>query len=197
MTPASSESFDGADLPSFSATKTEWRRWARARHAAGAAQGTESGILAALDAHLETLDRGVVVLFSALPGEVSVAELAEGGRHRFAITRTPPRGWLTIHAWEAERERHPYGFSQPVADAPEIPLREIVAVLVPALAFDREGYRLGRGAGYYDELFSRMPAHVRRIGVTPSTLIVDELPRDAHDIPMHVLATENGCSEIR
>ena len=184
-------------MPTAADSKADWRVWAAERHAAGAAEGTEGAILDGLRMHLAHLDAGVVVLFAALPGEVSVERLVEsGGRHTFALTRTPATGWLTIHAWGADREIHRYGFSQPVESASEIAFSELRAVLVPALAFDRTGYRLGRGAGYYDELFSRMPPSVERIGVTPAALVVDELPRDPHDIPMHTLATEDGCTPV-
>ena len=141
-------------------------------------------------AYLASLEPTTIVLFSSLPGEVAVDRLITVGRHRYGVTRTPRNGWLTIHPWDAPRERHPFGFSQPVADAEIIPAEELGVVLVPALAFDRHGVRLGRGAGYYDELFSRLPASVGRVGITPSALVVEQLPREAHDIPMHLLITE-------
>jgi 5-formyltetrahydrofolate cyclo-ligase len=66
-------------------------------------------------------------------------------------------------------------------------------MVVPGLAFDRTGVRLGAGAGYYDRLFSR-PAMsgVVRLGLAYAFQIVPHLPADAWDIPMHGLCTEEA-----
>lgn len=56
-------------------------------------------------------------------------------------------------------------------------------IIIPAIAFDRQLYRLGRGKGYYDRYLAKTQA--RRIGVTLSLMRVDSLPRDQWDIPMH------------
>ena len=158
--------------PEATASKPEWRRWARSVHQSGVVDAVGDRIVDEAAAYLASLEPTTIVLFSSLPGEVAVDRLI-----------TP-------------RERHPFGFSQPVADAEIIPAEELGVVLVPALAFDRHGVRLGRGAGYYDELFSRLPASVGRVGITPSALVVEQLPRAAHDIPMHLLITEAGILEV-
>jgi 5-formyltetrahydrofolate cyclo-ligase len=62
-------------------------------------------------------------------------------------------------------------------------------VLVPGLAFDREGRRLGYGAGYYDRLLARLTG-VPRIAVAFSSQVVDQIPVDAHDLPVDILITE-------
>jgi 5-formyltetrahydrofolate cyclo-ligase len=64
--------------------------------------------------------------------------------------------------------------------------------LLPGLAFDLFGTRLGRGAGYFDELLSRVPGDALLVGVTPADLVVDRLPRERHDSVMGYLATEEG-----
>lgn len=181
--------------PDAASSKAEWRRWARAIHRQGIAEAVNNQILAQAAAYLASLEPTTVVLFSSLPGEVDVDRIATMGRHRYGLTRTPPKGWLTIHHWDAPRERHPYGFSQPVADSAMIAADEVGVVLVPGLAFDRRGVRLGRGAGYYDELFSRLPESVRRVGITPAAVVVPQLPRQTHDITMHLLITEGGVEE--
>lgn len=178
--------------PAATDSKAAWRRWARAQHHHEVTASVAAGILDHARRFLEALEPTTVALFSSMPGEISVDDLADISVHRFAITRTPPAGWLSVHAWDAPRERHRYGFTQPVAGAPQIPLSDVGCVLVPALAFDRDGFRLGRGAGYYDELFARMGEQPIRIGVVAGSLVVERLPRDPHDIPMHLLITEDG-----
>ena len=63
--------------------------------------------------------------------------------------------------------------------------RTILNLIVPGVAFDRKGNRLGRGKGYYDRLLSRM-AHtdVYKLGICFPYQLVESVPTDAHDIAM-------------
>lgn len=62
--------------------------------------------------------------------------------------------------------------------------------IVPGVAFDREGYRLGRGKGYYDRLLKDVTAP--KIGLAYSFQIVPRLPHNRYDIPMDIVVTESG-----
>ena len=64
-------------------------------------------------------------------------------------------------------------------------------VLVPAVAFARDGNRLGMGAGYYDRFLLKCLQAVQ-IGVAYAALLQDEVPTDAYDVPVPYLATESG-----
>jgi 5-formyltetrahydrofolate cyclo-ligase len=66
---------------------------------------------------------------------------------------------------------------------------KIDVILVPALAFDRTGYRIGYGGGYYDRF---LPQAIRavKIGVAFASQIVAEIPVDGHDLPVDVIVTE-------
>lgn len=64
-----------------------------------------------------------------------------------------------------------------------------VAVL-PGLAFDRRGYRLGYGGGCYDRFLSRYAPQALRVGLAFSCQLVETLPTEAHDVPLHFLVTE-------
>jgi len=99
---------------------------------------------------------------------------------------------LTVHPYYSPRERHRLGFEQPAADAPLVGEESLDAVIVPGLAFDRSGYRLGYGGGYYDRFLAELPLGVFVIGYAPEDLMVDRLPRDAWDVPVAWLASENG-----
>lgn len=131
-----------------------------------------------------------------MPGEPDLAELRAGridpNVGPFALTRTPDEGSvLTIHPADSEMETHRYGFAQPVSNSNLVADDDIAAVLVPGLAFDRQGGRLGFGAGYYDRFLGRLDPGVIRVGVSDG-FIVDEVPVDEHDISMTHLATEIG-----
>jgi 5,10-methenyltetrahydrofolate synthetase len=161
-----------------------------------------------LSTKLAGLERFVVV-YDALDGEVNLNPLWEPHQSdsrpsrsdsltsiAYAITRTPDVGMaLTVHPVSAELERHRWGYRQPVAGSLEVPLNEVGAVLVPALAFDLQGGRIGWGAGYYDRLLSRLNADVLKIGISDG-YIVDSVPTDAHDIPMTHIATAAGVISV-
>jgi 5-formyltetrahydrofolate cyclo-ligase len=68
-------------------------------------------------------------------------------------------------------------------------------VLVPGVVFDRRGFRLGYGGGYYDRLLASLPRAVR-VGLAFSLQVVEELPVLPHDLPVDVLVTEDGVLEV-
>ncbi|HUT25895.1 MAG TPA: 5-formyltetrahydrofolate cyclo-ligase, partial [Sumerlaeia bacterium] len=67
-------------------------------------------------------------------------------------------------------------------------------IIVPGIAFDRRGYRIGFGAGMYDRfLVSHLDS--RRLALAYSLQIVDHVPADPHDLPVHAILTEEGMIE--
>lgn len=65
-------------------------------------------------------------------------------------------------------------------------------VIVPGVAFDRRGYRLGYGGGYYDRFLLRLGQGSVSVGVAFSLQVVDELPCEEHDRPVNLVITESG-----
>lgn len=176
--------------------KAGWRSWA-SEELAPVSPAVSEAIVAALAGWLPAAPAGVVVSFLAMPGEVDLSGLADTTDRRLAVTRTPrPGGLLTVHPIDAARHRHPYGFDQPVPEAPTIPVEEIGVVLVPGLVFDVRGGRLGRGAGYYDRFLPTIPGAPALVGVAAAAAVVDELPMEGHDVWMTQLATEEGIREV-
>ena len=78
---------------------------------------------------------------------------------------------------------HTFGFDQPQPQfIREMPPERIDLILVPGLAFDQQGRRLGRGGGYYDRFLANLPAHTPRIGLAFDFQILTSLPFLPHDI---------------
>jgi len=73
---------------------------------------------------------------------------------------------------------------------PQKVLKEVDAVFVPGIAFDRQGYRIGFGGGYYDRLLEKLPAKAK-IGVCFDFQLLDKIPSDPFDVPMDFVITEN------
>lgn len=87
----------------------------------------------------------------------------------------------------------PSTFDVPEPLGHELPARpeDVQVVIIPMLAFDIEGNRLGYGAGYYDRFLSRYP-HVTKIGAAFSCQQTGNIPTDDNDVKMDYIVTEKG-----
>jgi 5-formyltetrahydrofolate cyclo-ligase len=83
-----------------------------------------------------------------------------------------------------------YGIAEPHFDLEkQVALKDLDAVIVPGLAFDRTNNRLGRGAGYYDRFLSTLPKTVTTVGLAFDFQLTESLPTEAHDVRLaHVIA---------
>ncbi len=66
---------------------------------------------------------------------------------------------------------------------------EVDLIIVPGVAFDREGYRIGYGGGYYDRFLADLD-HVTKISLAFDMQIIEKIPRDHYDIPVNYIITE-------
>lgn len=80
--------------------------------------------------------------------------------------------------------RGPYGILEPALKKP-VDLQEIELVIVPGVAFDTTGKRLGRGKGYYDCFLARMPESAHSIGLAYDFQILPSVPTADHDVNVH------------
>jgi 5-formyltetrahydrofolate cyclo-ligase len=138
-----------------------------------------------------------LLLFASLPGEVETDAIAAEAARR-GITVTYPRCLpetreLALHAVTEAGHLVPgaYGIREPDAFVcPLVHAREVDAVLVPGLAWDRAGRRLGRGAGYYDRLFALPHFRAFRCGLFFAAQELDPIPVDPWDAPLDAVVTE-------
>lgn len=170
------------------ANKAEWRAWAYAERRALPDKSGE------VTAHLREFlrARGVrrVLAYCALPGEPDVSALRADFELFTTRTRYQPFRHLTIHAWDTATERTRFGYLQPPAAAARESLDRMDAVLLPGLAYDRSGVRLGYGGGFYDRL---LPGYQGlTVGVTWAATLVAALPQEAHDCRVAWVGTELG-----
>ncbi|HIE21353.1 MAG TPA: 5-formyltetrahydrofolate cyclo-ligase [Acidimicrobiia bacterium] len=125
----------------------------------------------------------VTPLFKQLPG------------WRWVLPRVEPDGTVTFRDRDLPRERHPLGMEQPVDQGPVIPVPEIDVFLVPGVAFDGHGGRLGRGGGHYDRILAQRRPGSDVVGVTVEARVVEAIPVADHDQRVDWLATETGVRE--
>lgn len=98
------------------------------------------------------------------------------------------RRWTPATPLSANR----YGISEPLGTA-EVHARDINALLMPLVAWDRQGTRLGMGGGWYDRSLADPELRARRIGVAWTLQEAEApLPRDPWDAPLDAVVTESG-----
>ncbi len=133
-----------------------------------------------------------LAIYGAINGEIDPAPLA---RHaaRVCYPRIEQRTTLAFHLVADPGALAPdvWGIPTPSADSPPIELAEVDVVIVPALAFDRTGHRLGYGRGYYDRALA-MADRPLRVGVCHPFQLIDQLPRHDADQPVDVIVTPEG-----
>ena len=101
--------------------------------------------------------------------------------------------WHICSATSRPLQSAAYGILEPHADEPTLDLATVDLILVPAVAGDRQGYRLGYGGGFYDRLLSD-PSWAAKptIGILFNFALLPCLPIDPWDRPLHGICTESG-----
>lgn len=129
----------------------------------------------------------VIMLYSALPDEVPTQilmdELVAQGK-MVLLPRVISDTDMELHRYTGKQDLQTgaYGIQEPTGEL-FTDYNAIDVAIVPGMAFDVEGHRLGRGKGYYDRFLSRVP-HLYKIGLCFSWQLVDQVPCDEHDIKM-------------
>jgi 5-formyltetrahydrofolate cyclo-ligase len=150
-----------------------------------------------------TMTPGIIVSgFMPLKSEINplplMQKLAEAGA-RLALPAIAGRGKpLIMWAWEfgAPLDRGQWGIREPKPDAPEV---EPDILVVPLLAFDREGFRIGYGAGYYDMTIHRLRAlkPVTAVGIAFAAQEVPKIPTTPRDERLDLVLTEREVIDLR
>lgn len=133
----------------------------------------------------------VLLYVTAFPEEVVTAPLIDrtlSRGQRLALPRVECRS-QSLRLFEvrdpaAELSRGSLGIPEPGADCPEITPQQVDWVLVPGLAFDPRGFRLGRGAGHYDRLLPQLRPDAPRWALAFDSQWLDMLPVEPHDQPL-------------
>ncbi|WP_306361063.1 5-formyltetrahydrofolate cyclo-ligase [Nocardia sp. CC227C] len=182
--------------------KQAWRAELLARRAAVSAE-ERMAEAAALAAGVTALHADgwvcAYVPVGSEPGSLALLDALRAGGARVLLPVTGPPGplaWAEYLGGDRLR-RARYGLLEP--DGPTIPdaldLAELI--LIPALAVDRRGVRLGRGAGYYDRTLHAARPDARLIAVVRDDELVDHLPEEPHDHRMGwVLTPHHGLRRL-
>ena len=139
--------------------------------------------------------KGIVSGFIPYKSEISTLPLLGELQHQGWRTCLPvviaAEQPLVFRAWSLRHKLVPGMWDIPIPDdSAEEVLPDVL--LVPMLAFDAKGYRLGYGGGFYDRTLEKLRAlkTVTAIGVAYGAQMVDEVPRGPHDAPLDYVMTE-------
>ena len=140
----------------------------------------------------------VILCYVAHDGEVETQPildqiLADGKRLVVPFTVPKHRQLIAaeIHDRKTDLEPGPYGIPHPRRlYGRRVPHKDLDLVIVPGVAFDKAGRRLGRGGGYFDRFLEKVPHSVPRIGLGFRFQVVAELPSESHDQPVNKVITD-------
>lgn len=137
-----------------------------------------------------------ILMYHSLPDELSTIDFIDKWhtRKHFFLPRV---NGVNLDVLPYDRTRLQYGsfhIEEPTGDDIE-DIDNIELIIVPGIAYDNRGNRVGRGKGYYDRLLSRTKA--TKIGIGYDFQLVDEIDSEPHDITMDILITDSRIINIK
>ncbi|MBD5299023.1 MAG: 5-formyltetrahydrofolate cyclo-ligase [Bacteroides sp.] len=137
-----------------------------------------------------------ILMYHSLPDELFThAFLGKWGkRKRFYLPRVNGVNLEILPYDESRLELGSFHIEEPTGNDTVDP-QDIELVVVPAVAYDRNGNRLGRGKGFYDRLLRNTKA--TKIGVGYEFQLVDEVPSEPHDVAVDIIITQNSTIIVK
>jgi len=144
----------------------------------------------------------LLLAFAPLPDELDPTPLVAEARRRGVAVAYPRCEFDGLRLYRVDDETAlatgRYGLQEPDPDrALPVDPSDVDVALVPALAVDSRGYRLGRGGGHYDRLLAHPHWRAWRVGFVPAARVRTELPVDPWDVPLDAFLTEEGLWRLR
>lgn len=180
--------------------KTELRRWVREqlRQRTPQQMRQEDDAMFARFLTLPQVEEArTIFAFWGVPGREPetgrlVRQLTDMGK-RVGLPRMLPEHQMEVRLFDPDIPLHSvsFGIQEPGEDCPLIAREEIDLVLVPAVCYDRRGYRLGFGGGYYDRWLAGFSGGT--VGLCRGCILQPQVPVESHDSRVDTLITENQC----
>ena len=146
-----------------------------------------------------------VLLYAATKGEVSTWQVFDNASESGKTIYFPrccigEEGAMEFHKVTclSQLEEGRFGLREPSPSLPPLSQQDhgcLTLCVVPALAFDNEGYRLGYGKGYYDRFLANFDG--KTVGIIYDELLIHQLPRGFFDLPVDFLITPSGVKIFR
>lgn len=116
------------------------------------------------------------------------------------ITDVKPKRLQLHRVANLDRDLRPGVWNIPEPDparCPEAGIADVEFALVPALAIDSRGYRLGYGAGYFDQLLAGRGPKTFCVTALPAMFVIDRLPHEPHDVAIHLIVSDGGAIPVK
>ncbi|HHU20858.1 MAG TPA: 5-formyltetrahydrofolate cyclo-ligase [Acholeplasma sp.] len=123
-----------------------------------------------------------VALYMALANEVDLSKLL---KEDIYLPKTDDR--ISFYKNTGNFTKGKFGVLEPLSEE-KIDTNDLDVIVIPALAYNKKGYRLGRGKGYYDKALENFSG--LKIGVIYDDLLIDDDFQEAHDLKVDILITE-------
>lgn len=137
-----------------------------------------------------------ILMYHSLPDELSTHEFIRKwcGRKHFYLPRVNGVNLEILPYDESRLALGSFHIEEPTGNDMSA-IDDIEMIVVPAVAYDRSGNRVGRGKGYYDRLLA--DSRARKVGVAYDFQLVDEIDSEPHDVRVDVVITESNHIIIR
>lgn len=153
--------------------------------------GLRAGFARQLARLVQDTDAKTVAAYLPFGTEPDIGEFLSFAKDRgiqLVLPVSQADGTLRWVRWNGETEPGLFGFEEPLGETCE--LSEADLILMPALAVDSQGNRLGKGKGFYDRALEVISPNIRRMAVVYDYEILDHIPADAHDQKVHGAVTQ-------
>lgn len=137
------------------------------------------------------LSAKTILIYASLPWEVDTSFIWDYALQKQLVFPKVEKGELSLIRVKNKEslKKGTLGINEPFFGDYILP-SEIDLAVVPGIAFDKEGYRLGYGGGYYDKLLPKIEGV--KIGLVMERFFLPKLPKEEHDIPVDIVVTELG-----
>lgn len=148
-----------------------------------------SNVFATLEKSVAFIMSENILLYHSLPDELSTLDFIEKwhSRKNFFLPRVNGVNLEILPYNRSSLRLGAFQIEEPIGDN-LYDIDDIELIIVPAIAYDRDGNRVGRGKGYYDRLLADTRA--TKIGVGYDFQLVDEIDAEPHDVVMDIVVTE-------
>ncbi len=135
-----------------------------------------------------------ILLYAPVHREVDTRRIFSAAVHGGKCVAFPKVKGKTLQArqvknWK-ELKKGAFGVLEPNGRAKRVQAKELDLVLVPGVAFDRQGHRLGYGKGFYDRFLKQLNPKTATVGLAYAFQVVNKIPRQPHDVKVQRVVTE-------
>lgn len=174
-------------------TKQQYRQWAKETRKKLDIKAISSIIYSKIQNLKEYKNANKIAGFYPSVHEIDTRRLFDDRSKQWFLPVVKEKGDMFFCRYEScsELTLNRYGICEPCSGE-ELNPKELDIIIVPALAVDKKGYRLGYGKGYYDRFLAQLHSKCFKLVPIPEELVVEELPNDKYDVPVDMTVTESG-----